>query len=134
MPRKSTFWKRSHWLVTHKKARYLYPFSVTGDPVLACPIHLPNAAKAECCITTLSTSIGNHVRHELERESDEFARIDNQRSACERINSQSLVLGIARPHLRSGRSIANMDTLDYVLDLRIRTRLAAGGRCLMPVV
>ncbi len=139
MPRKSTFWKRSHCLVPHERARYCCPFSVEGDPALACPIHHPHADKEDGCITTLPTSIGNRVRHELDRESDEFTRIYNQRSACERINSQALALGIERPHLRNGRSIANIDTLIYVLInlhalTRIRTRLASGGNGPMPVI
>ena len=104
MPRKSTFWQRSHCLISHEKARYGCPFSGEGDPASACPIHHPNAAKEEGCVTTLPTRIGNRVRHELDRENVDFARIYNQRSACERINSQALALGIERPHLRKGRS------------------------------
>ena len=86
MPRKSTFWQRSHCLISHEKARYGCPFSGEGDPASACPIHHPNAAKEEGCVTTLPTRIGNRVRHELDRENVDFARIYNQRSACERIN------------------------------------------------
>ena len=45
------------------------------------------------------------------------------------VSSQALELGIERPHLRNGRSIANIDTLIYVLiNLRalgrIRQRLS----------
>jgi hypothetical protein len=55
------------------------------------------------------------VRHELDRHSEAFRRIYSQRAACERINSQAVALGIERPHLRNGRSLANLNTLIYVL-------------------
>ena len=38
-----------------------------------------------------------------------------QRTATERINSQAVDLGIARPKLRNAASIANPNTLTYVL-------------------
>jgi hypothetical protein len=55
------------------------------------------------------------VRHELDRHSEAFRRIYSQRAACERINSQAVAPGIEPPHLRNGRSLANLDTLLYVL-------------------
>lgn len=64
---------------------------------------------------TLPTSPGNRVRHELDRESDEYKRIYRQRSATERINSQALDLSIERPRLRNRRSITHQNTLIYVL-------------------
>jgi hypothetical protein len=47
--------------------------------------------------------------------SEEFEHVYRLRTASERINSQALALGIERPHLRNGRSIANLNTLIYVL-------------------
>jgi hypothetical protein len=44
--------------------------------------------------------------------SDDFQRIYCLRTATERINSQALDLGIERPHLRNGRSIANLKHVD----------------------
>jgi len=38
-----------------------------------------------------------------------------QRSATKRINSQTVALGIERPHLRNGQAIDNLNTLIYVL-------------------
>ena len=115
MPLKSTFWQESHCLVPHEVGRYLCPLVAEGRCAADCPVNHPNAAKKKGCLTTLPTSPGNRLRHELDRESEAFKRIYNQRSACERINSQALALGIERPHLRNGRSIANTNTLTYVL-------------------
>ena len=124
MPLKSTFWQKSHCLVPHEVGRYGCPLVAQGQCAAACPIHHPNAVKQAGCITSLPTSVGTRVRHQLDRESQDFKRIYNQRSACERINSQALDLGIERPHLRNGRSIANTDTLIYVLiNLRALRRI-----------
>lgn len=124
MPLKSTFRQESHCLVPHEVGRYLCPLVAEGRRAADCPVNHPNAAKKQGCLTTLPTSPGNRLRHELDRESEAFKRIYNQRSACERINSQALALGIERPHLRNGRSIANTNTLIYVLiNLRALDRI-----------
>ena len=123
MPLKSTFWQKSHCLVPHEVGRYGCPFVALGQSASACPVNHSHADK-KGCLTTLPTSPGNRVRHELDRHSAEFKRIYNQRSACERINSQALDLGIERPHLRNGHSIANINTLTYVLiNLRVLGRI-----------
>jgi len=123
MPLKSTFWQKSNCLVPHEVGRYICPLVAQTGSATACPVNHPHAAK-KGCITSLPTSPGNRVRHQLDRQSQEFKRIYNQRSACERINSQALALGIERPHLRNGRSIANINTLIYVLiNLRALARI-----------
>ena len=152
MPLKSTFFKRSHCLVPHQCGRFVCPLSLqegevrekagpvkgTGDgaegegKMTTCPIDHPNWRKQDGCITTLPTSIGNRLRHQLDRESDEYKNLYRQRSATERINSQAVNLGIERPKLRNQRSIANQTTLIYVLiNLRaldrVRRLKAAGG-------
>ena len=55
------------------------------------------------------------MRHELDRDSAEYKQLYKQRTAVERINAQALELGIERPKLRNQRSIANQNTLIYVL-------------------
>ncbi|MFO7632293.1 MAG: hypothetical protein R6W76_07135, partial [Caldilinea sp.] len=60
-------------------------------------VPLSRAPLSQLARATLPTSVGNRVRHQLDRESQAFKRIYNQRSACERINSQALDLGIERP-------------------------------------
>ena len=58
-----------------------------------------------------------------------YKEIYKQRTATERINSQAVALGIERPKLRNGLSIANHNTLTYILInlhalQRVRQRLA----------
>ena len=144
MPLRSTFFKRSHCLVPHECGRFVCPLSgqkgevqemseaESENEMTTCPIDHPNWRKQDGCITTLPTSIGNRLRHQLDRESDEYKNLYRQRSATERINSQAVNLGIERPKLRNQRSIANQTTLIYVLiNLRaldrVRKLKAAGG-------
>jgi hypothetical protein len=125
MPFKSTFFKRSNCLIPHQCNRYGCPLrfeqkcaTAQGqdeDETVSCPINHANWRKKDGCITTLPTSIGNRLRHELDRESDAYKQLYRQRSATERINSQAVNLGVERPKLRNQRSIANQTTLIYVL-------------------
>ena len=88
-----------------------------------CPINHPCFAK-NGCTAQMPTSIGARLRYTLDRHSDIYQRIYNQRSAVERINSQAVALGIEHPHIRNGRAIANLNTLTYILiNLRFLQRL-----------
>jgi hypothetical protein len=123
MPLKSTFWQKSNCLVPHQDGRFVCPLTFPEPSDLPCPIAHANALKGGC-ITTLPTSVGNRIRHQLDRSTPEFKQLYKQRTATERINSQALALGIERPHLRNAHSIANINTLIYVLlNLRALKRL-----------
>jgi hypothetical protein len=127
MPLKLTYWCKTT-LVEHEMGRYACPLHFpqpTGQP---CPWGDPHGDKGGC-VTCLATSIGARIRYQLDRDSDAYALVYKQRTATERINSQAVELGIERPKLRNGRSIANINTLIYVLiNLRalhrVRTRRA----------
>lgn len=119
MPRKSTFQKKSNCLVPHECARYACPLLFPEQTAEACPINHAQWPKGGCT-TTLPTSPGNRVRHELDRKSDDYKQLYKQRSATERINALAVDLGIERPKLRNHRSIANNCSLIYVL-LNLRT-------------
>lgn len=114
MPKRSSFMKRSHCLIPHRRIRYACPLKypeVTGE---SCPVNHKNWAK-QGCITTLPDSPGVRVRHELDRGSEAYKEVFRQRTATERINAQALELGIERPKLRNAQAIANLNTLIYVL-------------------
>jgi hypothetical protein len=55
------------------------------------------------------------MRAMLDRDDPLYHVIDNQRTACERINSQAQVLGIERPKVRNIRSVRNLNTLIYLV-------------------
>ncbi|MFN8440953.1 MAG: transposase [Caldilineaceae bacterium] len=114
MPLKARVQKKTHTLVPHEVGRFVCPLLFPTSTGEACPIAHKNWEQGGC-ITTLPTSIGNRMRHELDRDSAEYKQLYKQRTAVERINAQALELGIERPKLRNQRSIANQNTLIYVL-------------------
>lgn len=125
MPLRNTFQNRSHTLVPHECARYACPLLFPAATGESCPVDHANWPKGGC-LTTLPTSPGNRIRHELDRERAAYKELYKQRTATERINSQALELGIERPKLRNQRSISNHNTLLYVLiDLRALQRVQA---------
>jgi len=51
----------------------------------------------------------------LDRDSPLYHAMYTQRTSCERINSRAKELGIERPKVRNGRSVANLNTLIYLI-------------------
>jgi len=125
MPLELTYRSRTTSLVEHERGRYRCPLchpQPTGQP---CPIDDPHWARGGCT-TSVATSIGARIRHQLDRDSDEYKDLYKQRSATERINAQAVALGIERPKLRNGAAIANLNTLTYILiNLRALQRVRA---------
>jgi hypothetical protein len=113
MPLRSTFWSRTS-TVPHEKGRYGCPLAGTDSPTATCPINHKQWPKGGCT-TTIPTSIGARLRHQLDRESPAYKAVYTQRTATERINSQAVNLGIERPRLRNGKAIANHNTLIYIV-------------------
>ena len=71
--------------------------------------------KAKGCVKDPNWEKGGLMRALLDRESPLYHVIYNQRTACERINSQAKALGIEQPKVRNGRSVANLNTLTYII-------------------
>jgi hypothetical protein len=134
MPLKLTYICRTT-RIEHERGRYACPLlfpEPTGD---SCPIQ--HQKWPQGCVTTLATSVGARIRHQLDRESTIYKAVYNQRTATERINAQAVALGIERPKLRNGRAIANQNTLTYVLiNLRalhrVRRKKAERGSTVQP--
>jgi hypothetical protein len=128
MPLKFTYTSRTTSLVEHEKGHYVCPLVYPECSDLACPIDDPHWPKG--CKTTLATSVGARIRHQLDRDSEAYKEVYKQRTATERVNALAKELGIERPKLRNGAAIANQNTLIYVLlNLRalqrVRQRKAA---------
>jgi hypothetical protein len=127
MPLKYTYQCRTT-LIAHERGRYACPLRFPEPTGEVCPIQHKSWAK-NGCVTTLATSKGARIRYQIDRDGDLYKEIYKQRTATERINSQAVALGIERPKLRNGVSIANHNTLTYVLInlhalQRVRQRLA----------
>ena len=126
MPLRCAFTDRTSCLVEHERGQYVCPLQFPQRTRNACPVHAPRWKKGGCTVM-MPTSIGARLRYTLDRDSAAYKDTYRQRSACERINSQAVALGIEHPHLRNGGAIANQNTLIYTLiNLRFLQRLQQG--------
>ena len=114
MPLKATFLDRTSLIIEHERGQYVCPLLFPHATGATCPINDPHWVKGGC-LTTMATSIGARIRHQLDREGAAYQNVYRQRTAAERINSQAKELGIERPKLRNEASIRNTNTLTYSL-------------------
>lgn len=63
----------------------------------------------------MNWELGGIQRVTLNRDGPLFRVLHSQRSGCERINARAKELGMERPRLRNGRSIAHLNTLISVI-------------------
>jgi len=90
-----------------------------------CPLLFPEPTGATCthdqflkgkgCVKDVNWELGGIQRVTLNRDAPLFHVLYNQRSGCERVNARAKELGIERPRVRNGRSVANLNTLIYVI-------------------
>jgi len=90
-----------------------------------CPLLFPEKTGQNCeheqfikgkgCVKDVNWELGGKQRTTLDRASPLFQSLYNQRTGCERINARAKELGIERPRVRNGRSVANLNTLIYVI-------------------
>jgi len=127
MPLKCAFTDHTNCLVEHERGLYVCPITFGSSRRRVCPVNHKNWSKGGCT-AMMPTSIGARLRYQIDRDSDAYKNLYRQRTACERINSQAVALGIERPHLRNGAAIANQNTLIYLLiNLRFLQRLVSGS-------
>jgi hypothetical protein len=88
--------------------------------------------KGKGCVKDMNWEQGGIHRVTLDRKSPLYHVIYTQRTSCERINSQAKELGIERPKVRNGRSVANLNTLIYlVINVRALQRAKALNAALL---
>jgi hypothetical protein len=90
-----------------------------------CPLLYPQSTGETCahaqfvkgigCRKAPNWEAGGRMRVTLDRKSPLYKAIYTQRTTCERINSQAKELGIERPRVRNRRSVANLNTLMYII-------------------
>jgi hypothetical protein len=123
MPLKGTFTDRTRCIIPHERGLYVCPLLFPQPNGKSCSKNHKNWPKGGCT-ADMPTSIGARLRYTLDRDDQAYKDIYKQRTATERINSQAKALGIERPHIRSGKAIANLNTLIYVLiNLRLLQRI-----------
>jgi hypothetical protein len=88
--------------------------------------------KGKGCQKDGNDELGEVMRVVLDRDGPLYHAIYNQRTSCERINSQAQALGIERPKVRNGRSVANLNTLIYlVINARVLAKAQSINRGLL---
>lgn len=126
MPCLSTF-MNNRGVVPQQMGRYVCPLLYPEPTGESCPIDHKKWPDGGCQLK-MGTSPGARLRYQLDRKSDTFKQLYNQRSATERVNSQAVALGIEQPKLRNRQAITNQNTLIYVLiNLRAVHRLRQSG-------
>lgn len=89
-----------------------------GGPALAsetCRIQHQQFVKGIGCVKYRNLELGAQLRVELDRQSEEYDKAYDDRTAAERINSQSKEFGIERPALRRISGVRNWNTLIYIV-------------------
>jgi hypothetical protein len=90
-----------------------------------CPLLFPEPTGATCdheqflkgkgCKKDPNWELGSLQRVTLDRDGPLYHAVYTQRTCCERINSQAKELGIEHPKVHNGRSVANLNTLIYLV-------------------
>lgn len=93
--------------------------------LLRCPLLFPHPSGQTCdheqfmkgfgCVKHINIEAGGWMRVRLDRQSDTYKLLYNQRTAAERINSQAKALGIENPKVRNIYSVINLNTLTYLV-------------------
>lgn len=93
--------------------------------LLRCPLLFPQPSGQTCdheqfakgigCVKHINIEAGGWMRVQLDRQSDTYKLLYNQRTAAERINSQAKALGIENPKVRNINSVINLNTLTYLV-------------------
>ena len=107
-----------------------------------CPLLHPQRTGEDCdheqfkkgkgCVKDINIEAGGIMRVTLDRTSPLYKVIYNQRTCCERINSQSKELGIERPKVRNIHSVRNLNTLIYlVINVRALDRAKSTNKGLL---
>ena len=107
-----------------------------------CPLLFPERTGASCghdqflkqkgCVKDSNWEKGGRMRVLLDRSGPLYTAVYNQRTACERINSQAQALGIERPKVRNIHSVRHLNTLTYVvINVRVLAKAQSINRRLL---
>jgi hypothetical protein len=109
-----------------------------------CPLLYPERTGEDCdheqfkkgkgCVKDINIEAGGIMRVTLDRTGPLYKTVYNQRTCCERINSQAKELGIERPKVRNIHSVRNLNTLTYlIINVRALSRAKSINSGLLPM-
>ena len=114
MPVRKTYTDRTKAIMPHQRAIHACPLLHPQSTDQTCPIAHKQWLKGGCT-ANLPTSLGARLRHQLDRDSDDYKSVFKQRTAVERIFSLAKALGMERPKLRNQQAITNYNSMIYLL-------------------
>ncbi len=108
----------------HPTFRYAHTYGYSAQRY-RCPLLFPYETGQICdheqflkgkgCQKDINAELGGRARLLLDRTGPLYKAVYKERTSCERINSQAKELGIERPRVHNGRSVANLNTLIYLI-------------------
>ncbi len=108
----------------HPTYRYAHTYGSAAQRY-RCPLLLPHPTGWTCdheqflkghgCQKDINDEPGGRARVLMDRTGPLYHAVYAQRTACERINSQAKELGIERPRVRNRSSVANLNSLIYLV-------------------
>ncbi len=109
-----------------------------------CPLLFPEKTGAICdheqfakekgCVKDVNWEKGGQMRVTLDRAHPIYKAIYDQRTCCERINSQAQALGIERPKVRNICSVRNLNTLIYlIINVRALRRAKSINKAILQI-
>lgn len=111
-------------LPMHPTTRFHHTYGYRAQR-FQCPLLFPEPTGATCthdqflkgkgCVKDVNWELGGIQRVTLNRDAPLFHVLYNERTGCERVNARAKELGIERPRVRNRHSIANLNTLTYVI-------------------
>ena len=114
----------------YRAQRFQCPFLHPQPTGQTCEVE--QFVKGRGCVKDVNWERGGQMRVLLDRSGPLYQAIYSQRTSCERINSQAKALGIERPTLRNGQSIAHLNTLIYIfINLKALARAKSINRRLL---
>jgi hypothetical protein len=127
----------------HPTYRYAHPYGYHAQRY-RCPLLFPQANGQTCeyeqfkkgkgCMKDINDEPGGRARLLMDRTHPLYHAVYAQRTSCERINSQAKELGIERPRVHNRRSVANLNTLMYVvINVRALQRALSINRGLLQI-
>jgi len=127
----------------HPTFRYAHPYGYSAQRY-RCPLLFPEATGQTCeheqfkkgkgWKIDINDEPGGRARVLMDRTSPLFHALYNQRTGCERVNALAKERGIERPRVRNARSVANLNTLTYVIvNVHVLLKAKSINKGLLPI-
>ncbi len=130
-------------LSMHPTKQFNYTYGYRSQR-FQCPLLFPQKTAEICeheqftkgkgCVKDVNWELGGIQRVTLDRDGPLYHALHIQHSGCERVNALAKERGIERPRVRNGRSVANLNTLIYVVvNVQVLVKAKSINASLLPI-